>query len=133
MASGPDLFVVCRSCGAEVSPYITECPYCGNRLRKRAPKLDKPPKPPRLSRRTSRMPRERSERTAGGRPYGTLLLMVISIAATLAATLFDRVLTETWLLPGLFREEPWRAVTTLFVYGSDGYQVVVLAIAFLFG
>src|SRR5690242_1400324 len=41
MASGPDLFVVCRSCGREVSPYITECPYCGNRLRKRAPKLER--------------------------------------------------------------------------------------------
>ena len=22
-----------------MSPYITECPYCGNRLRRRAPKL----------------------------------------------------------------------------------------------
>jgi hypothetical protein len=26
---------------AEVSPYITECPYCGNALRKRAPKLER--------------------------------------------------------------------------------------------
>ena len=34
-----DLNVVCRNCGSEVSPYITECPYCGHRLRKRAPKL----------------------------------------------------------------------------------------------
>jgi membrane associated rhomboid family serine protease/DNA-directed RNA polymerase subunit RPC12/RpoP len=39
MSSGADLFVVCKQCGAEVSPYITECPYCGGRLRKRAPKL----------------------------------------------------------------------------------------------
>src|SRR5438309_2748924 len=38
---GEGLFVVCRSCGSEVSPYITECPYCGNRLRKRAPKIDR--------------------------------------------------------------------------------------------
>ena len=29
MSSGPDLFVVCKQCGSEVSPYITECPYCG--------------------------------------------------------------------------------------------------------
>ena len=36
---GPDLFVICKNCGSEVSPYITEFPYCGNRLRKRAPKL----------------------------------------------------------------------------------------------
>src|SRR6202008_4662809 len=41
MASGPDLFVVCKKCGAEVSPYITECPYCGTRLRKRAPKIER--------------------------------------------------------------------------------------------
>ena len=41
MATGPDLFVVCKNCGAEVSPYITECPYCGTRLRKRAPKIER--------------------------------------------------------------------------------------------
>src|SRR5664280_1678566 len=39
MTSGADLFVVCKHCGSEVSPYITECPYCGHRLRRRAPKL----------------------------------------------------------------------------------------------
>jgi hypothetical protein len=41
--SPADLFIVCKNpdCGAEVSPYVTECPYCGTRLRKRAPKLDK--------------------------------------------------------------------------------------------
>lgn len=39
MSPGPDLFVVCNQCGSEVSPYITECPYCGSRLRSRAPKL----------------------------------------------------------------------------------------------
>jgi membrane associated rhomboid family serine protease len=47
--SSPDLFVVCKNCQAEVSPYITECPYCGTRLRKRAPKIERPdaaPKPP---------------------------------------------------------------------------------------
>ena len=33
--------VVCKSCGSEVSPYVTECPYCGTRLRKRAPKLER--------------------------------------------------------------------------------------------
>ena len=37
MAQMPDLNVVCKNCGNEVSPYITECPYCGTRLRKRAP------------------------------------------------------------------------------------------------
>ncbi len=37
----PELSVVCKSCGSEVSPYVTECPYCGTRLRKRAPKLER--------------------------------------------------------------------------------------------
>ena len=40
--SQPDLFVVCKNCQAEVSPYVTECPYCGTRLRKRAPKIERP-------------------------------------------------------------------------------------------
>ena len=41
MARSPELSVVCKSCGSEVSPYVTECPYCGTRLRKRAPKLER--------------------------------------------------------------------------------------------
>ena len=39
MAGTPDLFVVCKNCRAEVSPYITECPYCGHRLREHAEDL----------------------------------------------------------------------------------------------
>ena len=39
--STPELSVVCKSCGSEVSPYVTECPYCGSRLRRRAPKLER--------------------------------------------------------------------------------------------
>lgn len=51
--SRADLFVVCKNpdCGAEVSPYVTECPYCGTRLQKRAPKLDKGLQPAQRSRR----------------------------------------------------------------------------------
>jgi membrane associated rhomboid family serine protease len=41
MASSPELFVVCKNCRSQVSPYITECPYCGQRLRKRAPKIER--------------------------------------------------------------------------------------------
>ena len=39
--AGPELSVVCRNCGSEVSPYVTECPYCGTRIRKRAPRLER--------------------------------------------------------------------------------------------
>jgi membrane associated rhomboid family serine protease len=53
--SQPDLFVVCKNCNAEVSPYVTECPYCGTRLRKRAPKIERPDGPP--AKPSRRMPR----------------------------------------------------------------------------
>ena len=39
MADDSDLFVECRSCGAEVSRFVTECPYCGARLQRRAPSI----------------------------------------------------------------------------------------------
>jgi membrane associated rhomboid family serine protease len=53
--SQPDLFVVCKNCQAEVSPYITECPYCGTRLRKRAPKIERPDAPVAPPKRGSRV------------------------------------------------------------------------------
>jgi membrane associated rhomboid family serine protease len=53
--SSPDLFVVCKNCQAEVSPYITECPYCGTRLRKRAPKIDRPDAAPKVPERQGRI------------------------------------------------------------------------------
>src|SRR2546430_13697086 len=47
----------------EVSPYVTECPYCGTRLRKRAPKLELRGEEltPKQSRRTRRRLARRSE------------------------------------------------------------------------
>src|SRR5919112_1451682 len=116
MASGPDLFVVCKKCGSEVSPYITECPYCGTRLRKRAPKLErggvgKEPKAPRRRRtlprlRPGEIPGIRAER----RPYATNLLLWSDTT-----------------------DDYYRTVTTLFFYGHTGYEVVALAAVFLFG
>ena len=55
MAQTPDLFVVCKNCGNEVSPYITECPYCGTRLRKRAPRIERPDEPAKPTRRGPRI------------------------------------------------------------------------------
>lgn len=60
--SSPDLFVVCKNCQAEVSPYITECPYCGTRLRKRAPRIDRPAAPVK--------PPKRGPRIGGRGPSG---------------------------------------------------------------
>jgi membrane associated rhomboid family serine protease len=138
MASGPDLFVVCRSCGREVSPYITECPYCGNRLRKRAPKLErggtpKPPKPPRkrpsLGRlRPGEIPGIRAER----RPYATIALVLAAIVVTILFNAGLFFLDELALGQGV-TDEWWRTATTLFVYSQTGYEIAVLAAVFLFG
>jgi membrane associated rhomboid family serine protease len=138
MASGPDLFVVCKKCGSEVSPYITECPYCGTRLRKRAPKLErggvpKEPKAPRRRRPTlgrlkpGEIPGIKAER----RPYATIALalasLVVSIAAHAGMAVNDIVLTIDTT------DEYYRTLTTLFFYDSTGYEVVALGAIFLFG
>ena len=139
MASGPDLFVVCKKCGSEVSPYITECPYCGTRLRKRAPKLErggvpKQPKVPRRRRPTlgrlkpGEMPGIRADR----RPYATIALVLASIVVTLGfrAGLWS---ADQILLVASTNDEYYRTVTTLFLYLTTGYEVVALGAIFLFG
>jgi membrane associated rhomboid family serine protease len=138
MASGPDLFVVCKKCGSEVSPYITECPYCGTRLRKRAPKIERggvgrEPKVPRRRRTLSRLkPGEIPGIRAERRPYATIALVLASIIATFGsrAGFWD---VSNLLLWTDTTDEYYRTVTTLFFYGHTGYEVVALGAIFLFG
>jgi membrane associated rhomboid family serine protease len=137
MASGPDLFVVCKSCGSEVSPYITECPYCGTRLRKRAPKLDRSgsPKAPKRSRprlaplRRGEIPGIRPDR----RPYATIFLILASIVVTLLARAGWDQMTLEVLLRDPLDGEWWRLFTSLFIYGTTGYEVAALAAVAIFG
>jgi membrane associated rhomboid family serine protease len=137
MASGPDLFVVCKSCGSEVSPYITECPYCGTRLRKRAPKLERggTAKAPRRSRprlaplRRGEIPGIRPDR----RPYATILLILASVVVTLLARAGWEQLTAEVVLTDPIDGEWWRLFTSLFIYGSTGYEVAALAAVAIFG
>jgi membrane associated rhomboid family serine protease len=142
VASGPELFVVCKKCNSEVSPYITECPYCGTRLRKRAPKLDKGGTPraarkkrerPKLSRlKPGEIPGVRADR----RPYATIALVAISIVVSL---LFRAGILPLRYLDDLIATTPldgeyWKLVTQLFVYlDSTGYQIAALGAVFLFG
>src|SRR3954469_16645063 len=137
MASGPDLFVVCRSCGREVSPYITECPYCGSRLRKRAPKLERggTPKPPKQRKRPSLgrlRPGEIPGIRADRRPLVTFALVLASIVVTILFNAGVFYLGDLALGAGV-TDDYWRTVTTLFVYGQNGYEIAVLAAVFLFG
>ncbi|MGH2948291.1 MAG: rhomboid family intramembrane serine protease [Solirubrobacteraceae bacterium] len=139
MASGPDLFVVCKKCGSEVSPYITECPYCGTRLRKRAPKLERggvaaEPKTTRRRRpslgrlKPGEIPGIRADR----RPYATIAIVVSSVLLALGWRAGLWSVNELALTAGT-TDEYYRTVTTLFVYTHTGYEVVALAATFLFG
>jgi membrane associated rhomboid family serine protease len=139
MASGPDLFVVCKKCGSEVSPYITECPYCGTRLRKRAPKLErggvrKETKAARRRRTTlsrlkpGEIPGIRAER----RPYATIALVLASALFTLGARAGLWSIRDVVLISGT-TDDYYRTVTTLFYYPSTGYEVIALSSIFLFG
>ena len=137
---GPDLFVICKSCGSEVSPYITECPYCGNRLRKRAPKLDRDQRvaerkarrqpPPILTRlRRDEIPGIRGET----HPYAT--------GAVIAASLVGCVLWQTNLggadgqlaVFGRPGGQWWRLFTAAFTYDHVGYAFISLVAIGLFG
>jgi membrane associated rhomboid family serine protease/DNA-directed RNA polymerase subunit RPC12/RpoP len=130
-SSSPELSVVCKNCGAEVSPYVTECPYCGTRLRKRAPKLERVGDEVRVRegrrekrrRRAAARRERRSERMAvlADRPVATIaailapaLLLVIERATNL--TVFD-----LGAIVGPVDAEWWRYFAAPFVYDDIGY------------
>jgi membrane associated rhomboid family serine protease len=120
--SGPDLFVICKHCQAEVSPYITECPYCGKRLRKRA-QLDKP-------RRSSQRPRSRTAIRLGPlradeipgirgdrRPYVSIALVLAGVIVTLlpVAGVFG---AQQAIVVHPLGADWWRLLTANFIYGD---------------
>lgn len=135
----PDLFVVCRNCGSEVSPYVTECPYCGQRIRKRAPKLERDDeggaRPKRKMR--QRLPRLRADEIEGiapdTRPVATVVLIAVSLIVTLLLATGTVGIDDVGGIWTPIGEEPWRCITTLFVYDSLGYQFVTLVAIGVFG
>jgi membrane associated rhomboid family serine protease len=139
-AGGPDLFVICKSCGSEVSPYITECPYCGNRLRKRAPKLDRDGRMTEKRRRrpTPSLPRLRPGEMPGIRPeshpYVALTLVALGIAGTLlyrAALVGSTHAIQLWATYGTHLW--WRLLVAPFTYTNTGYALATLGVIALFG
>jgi membrane associated rhomboid family serine protease len=142
MASSPDLFVVCKNCGSEVSPYITECPYCGTRLRKRAPKIERDgtvsePKP-KKPKRAKRPPRERPERRtrpsydapAVARPYATLALVLLSLFGSLVLAVVGRADIG---VVGPLDGEWWRVLTAPFAYANAWYELAAVVAIGVFG
>ncbi len=146
--SSPDLFVVCKNCQAEVSPYITECPYCGTRLRKRAPKIErepegelpKPPKVPRSLRkakparpdslgrlRAGEIPGIRGDET--GKPWATIVLVFLSLGVWLSLAFVVRADLALTALGG----DPWRYVTAPFLNDGTAAQLAAVVGVGLYG
>jgi membrane associated rhomboid family serine protease len=153
MMSAPALFVVCKNCQAEVSPYITECPYCGTRLRKRAPKIerpDAPAAPPKRAPRVRVRGRSRTKAKAGesprlgrlrageipgirsdehGRPWATIVLVALSFGLWLSLAFFVRADLALTALSG----DPWRFLTASLLNDGTAAQFAAVVGLGLFG
>ena len=138
--SEPDLFVVCKNCSSEVSPYVTECPYCGQRVRKRAPKLDRgePVEPKAPKRQRTSLPRLRRGEIPGiatdTTPYGTFALIGVALLASVLYAA-DEFRAVDWLaLHDPLGDHPWTIVTTSFLHIDHfGYAFIALTAVGVFG
>jgi membrane associated rhomboid family serine protease len=152
MAPGADLFVVCKNCGSEVSPYITECPYCGHRLRRRAPKIprpgDRPPRPGRrrlFGRRGSRgagqpapeeafrrAPRPVLAATIADRPYATIALVAASCVLWVLLRA-GYVSPARVVVVGPLHGDWWKLLSSQFSYLNGWYALFTLLVIAIFG
>jgi len=127
--SETELSVICKNCGSEVSPYVTECPYCGTRLRKRAPKLERSGdrlealRPRR--RRRPRFLKRPAAALAADRPYATAAAILISALLLLVQKASGDPLATFGGLIVPLHGEWWRFLTAPFAYVDVGYLFVV--------
>jgi membrane associated rhomboid family serine protease len=141
----PELFVVCNECGSEVSPYVTECPYCGNRLRKRAPDIKS------IKKREEKAKRRQQKAARGGRwrrrgdkpevpaylqtsrpPIGMTIFIGAAITLSLLTRL-DRFPTEDFVVLGGLAGQPWKFVTSPMIHVGFGFAFVCLVGCGIFG
>ncbi len=151
MPSGADLFVVCKNCGSEVSPYITECPYCGHRLRRRAPKIPRagdagrPPRRGLLARLGGRgggavapeigsrgAPRPVLAATISARPYATIVLVAAS-AVVWVLIRGGYVLADKFVVAGQLHGDWWKLFSSQFAYLDGWYAFFTLLVIAIFG
>ena len=132
--AGPELSVVCKSCGSEVSPYVTECPYCGTRLRKRAPKLERVGDEVRVREgRADRRRRKAAERRGrladrvaatqdlALRPLATIAVLLASAAMMVIEAASNLTVSDLGAIVGPVGDEFWRYFAAPFVYDNVGY------------
>jgi membrane associated rhomboid family serine protease len=135
--SETELSVICKNCGSEVSPYVTECPYCGARLRKRAPKLERRGDGFEAQRPRRRRPRliPRRVRALSGlaRPYATLTVILGSALLLLVQKATGDALSSFGGLLIPIGGEWWRYLTAPFAYVDVGYLFVVAVGLAIFG
>src|ERR1700691_4339920 len=151
MPPGPDLFVVCKQCGSEVSPYITEWPYCGSRLRSRAPKLPRVKSRGRVLRRLGRSlsfarlrarpgararPGSSSRRgdyaRGGAPPYATIALVALGCAGWVLVR-GGYVGFFKLAIVGPLGGDWWKLLSSQFVYIDGLYAFVALIATAIFG
>ena len=136
MPEAADLFVICQSCGAEVSKYVTECPYCGERIQKRAPKIARGqiaaggPKPKR-----QRRPRRRRGSSSRAWPQRPIVSILLAAACAVGAILIvPGVLSVTDVgIVGQLSGQWWRLVTATFFASNLWYAAAVIVAVALFG
>lgn len=137
--SETELSVICKNCGSEVSPYVTECPYCGARLRKRAPKLERrgdaleARQPRRKRRRVPRPGRGANFPVSTDRPHATIAVVLASAVLLLVqkATGYGLVSFGGVIVP--LQDEWWRYLSAPFAYLDVGYLFVVAIALAIFG
>ena len=132
--SETELSVICKNCGSEVSPYVTECPYCGARLRKRAPKLERRGEglEAKRSRRRARRQRAVAKRFEPGRPYVTISAILAGAVLLLVQRASGNSLATYGGLVVPLESDPWRYLTAPFAYSDVGYLFVVAVALVLF-
>lgn len=131
--------MVCGSCGSEVSPYVTECPYCGNRIRKRAPKLER--HGDELTARETRRQRRRRRPSGprvprielGARPYATIACVLVPALLILIQRTGVLDGYEMGAIVGPVDGEWWRYLAAPFVYPDIGYWFAASVGIVIFG
>ncbi len=119
---------------------MTECPYCGHRLRKRAPKLEREGDEIRVHRsKREKRRRARAERSTArtidldGRPVATALTILAGALILIVGRSVPLSLDGTGAIVGPVGSEAWRYVSAPFVYDDVGAFLVLATAIGVFG